>query len=100
MVLIPSYITLLIAHTLQSVFNVAITTLSFILIQGHKEGPIPIILVSPAALGLSTLVAAILLAAANIWDFLHPWITHCIDRGIVLLNVAIDVVNRLPYSER
>ena len=100
MVLIPSSVPLLIARALQAVLSVAITTLSLILIQGHKEGPIPPILVSPAAVGLSTLVAAMLLAVADIWDFLHPWIMHCIDGGIALLNVAIGVVSRLPFSEQ
>ncbi|KAA8614647.1 hypothetical protein Ptr902_09642 [Pyrenophora tritici-repentis] len=51
----------------------------------------PSVLVAPVAVGLSTLIAAVLLAAADVWNFMHPWIGHCIDGGILLLNVAIGV---------
>ncbi|CAE7207001.1 hypothetical protein PTTW11_09640 [Pyrenophora teres f. teres] len=91
MVLIPSSVPILIARAIQGLFSAAVITLSSILISGQKMGPMPPILVAPVAVGLSTLTAAVLLAAADVWDFLHPWVGYCIDGGIVLLNVAIGV---------
>lgn len=93
MALTTSSYTSMVLRGFQAIFAIVIIVISVNLINGHKEGALPVTLGFAAVVGAVSMFAASVNVAANFKEFLNEQISAVIDSAAALLNLAGGIVS-------